>query len=157
MIPLSHFDKRLGDALIPFMSARFLATTRMRWSGEMCDYSLHNVKTRPAKVGDKLITRQFHSGTTGFSAPEDASMAVCVLPGTELSFRDEVRRVRLWLWTKNTINHKTEAELIRQAGAFADRLVLETSPAVQACRRVRLPAQYLYHTTAAPARTGPTR
>ena len=42
----------------------------------MCDYSLHNVKTRPAKVGDKLITRQFHSGTTGFSAPEDASMAV---------------------------------------------------------------------------------
>ena len=60
----------------------------------MCDYSLHNVKTRPAKVGDKLITRQFHSGTTGFSAPEDASMAVCVLPGTELSFRDEVRRVR---------------------------------------------------------------
>ena len=107
MIPLSHFDKRLGDALIPCMSARFLATTRMRWSGEMCDYSLHNVKTRPAKVGDKLITRQFHSGTTGFSAPEDASMAVCVLPGTELSFRDEVRRVRLWLWTKNTINNKT--------------------------------------------------
>ena len=53
----------------------------------MCDYSLHNVKTRPAKVGDKLITRQFHSGTTGFSAPEDASMAVCVLPGTELSFK----------------------------------------------------------------------
>ena len=50
---------------------------------------------------------QFHSGTTGFSAPEDASMAVCVLPGTELPFRDEVRRVRLWLWTKNTINHKT--------------------------------------------------
>ena len=34
-------------------------------------------------------------------------MAVCVLPVTELSFRDEVRRVRLWLWTKNTINHKT--------------------------------------------------
>ena len=30
MIPLPHFDKRLGDALIPFMSARFLATTRMR-------------------------------------------------------------------------------------------------------------------------------
>ena len=41
----------------------------------MCDYSLHNVKSRPAKVGDKLTTRQFHSGTTGFSAPEDKSVA----------------------------------------------------------------------------------
>ena len=37
-----------------------------------------------------------------------------------------------------------EAELVRQAGAFADRLVLESSPAVQACRRMCLPAEYLY-------------
>jgi hypothetical protein len=35
------------------------------------------------------------------------NVAVCVLPGTELSFADEVRRVRLWPWTKNIINHKT--------------------------------------------------
>ena len=73
----------------------------------MCDYSLHNVKSRPAKVGDKLTTRKFYSGTTGFSAPEDASVAVCLLPGTELSFTDEVRRVRLWPWSKNVIKHKT--------------------------------------------------
>jgi uncharacterized protein (DUF2236 family) len=37
-----------------------------------------------------------------------------------------------------------EAEVVRQIGAFADRLVLETNPAVQACRRMRLPANYLY-------------
>ena len=42
----------------------------------MCDYSLHNVKTRLAKVGDKLPTRFFQSGTRGFCAPEDASVAV---------------------------------------------------------------------------------
>jgi hypothetical protein len=36
----------------------------------MCDHSLHNVKTRPAKVGDKLTTRFFQSGTRGFCAPE---------------------------------------------------------------------------------------
>ena len=30
-----------------------------------------------------------------------------MLPGTELSFADEVRRARLWPWTKNVINHKT--------------------------------------------------
>jgi uncharacterized protein (DUF2236 family) len=37
-----------------------------------------------------------------------------------------------------------EAGVVRQIGAFADRLVLETNPAVQACRRLRLPANYLY-------------
>ncbi|HSV25252.1 MAG TPA: hypothetical protein VLJ17_19750 [Xanthobacteraceae bacterium] len=37
-----------------------------------------------------------------------------------------------------------EAGALRQIGAFADRLVLETNPAVQACRRMRLPANYLY-------------
>ncbi|MFD2055533.1 oxygenase MpaB family protein [Mesorhizobium calcicola] len=40
--------------------------------------------------------------------------------------------------------HSWEAEAIRQAGALADRLVMETNPAVQACRRMRLPADYLY-------------
>ena len=34
-------------------------------------------------------------------------MAVCVLPGTELSFADNIRRARLWPWTKNKINHNT--------------------------------------------------
>jgi len=57
----------------------------------MCDYSLHNVKSRPAKVGDKLTTHHFNTGTRGFAAPEDVSTAVCVLPGTELAFATEVR------------------------------------------------------------------
>jgi hypothetical protein len=52
----------------------------------MCDYSLHHALSRPAKVGDKLITRDFGTGTRGFAAEEDASVAVCVLPGTELAF-----------------------------------------------------------------------
>ena len=34
----------------------------------MCDYSLHSVKSRPAKVGDKLTTRYFGTGTRGFAA-----------------------------------------------------------------------------------------
>jgi uncharacterized protein (DUF2236 family) len=37
-----------------------------------------------------------------------------------------------------------EAGLVRQIGAFADRLVLESNPAVQACRRMGLSANYLY-------------
>ena len=64
----------------------------------MCDYSLHTAKSRPAKVGDKLVTRNFNTGTRGFAAPEDAWTAVCVLPGTELAFTKEVRSMRIGLF-----------------------------------------------------------
>jgi hypothetical protein len=46
--------------------------------------------TRPAKVGDKLVTKQFGAGIRGFASVEDLSTAVCVLPGTELAFAGEV-------------------------------------------------------------------
>ena len=73
----------------------------------MCDFSLHAVKSRPGKVGDKLTTRRFPFGTRGFSAPEDINVAVCLRPGTELSFTDEVRRARIWPGSKNVTYHKT--------------------------------------------------
>jgi hypothetical protein len=75
----------------------------------MCDYSLYNVKSRPARVGDKLTTRDFGTGTRGFSASEDASVVVCLRPGTELSFADEVRCLPTGLlpWRDKVINHKT--------------------------------------------------
>jgi hypothetical protein len=75
----------------------------------MCDYSLHNVKSRPAKVGDKLTTRDFRTGTRGFAASEDMSMAVCLLPGTELSFAGEVAcsRGSLFDWRDRVIHHRT--------------------------------------------------
>jgi hypothetical protein len=34
-------------------------------------------------------------------------VAVCVLPGTELSFTEEVRRLRSWPWSRATIKHRT--------------------------------------------------
>jgi hypothetical protein len=46
----------------------------------MCDYSLHHVKSRPAKVGDKLTTINFNTGTRGFAAPEDSTTAVRIAP-----------------------------------------------------------------------------
>ena len=75
----------------------------------MCDYSLHDVKSRPAKVGDKLTTHHFNSGTTGFAAPEDADMAVCVLPGTELAFARKIscHPRHAFDWKTDTINHAT--------------------------------------------------
>ena len=75
----------------------------------MCDYSLHSVKSRPAKVGDKLTTHNFGTGTRGFAASEDINVAVCVLPGTELSFADEIRCLPTGLlpWRDKIIDHKT--------------------------------------------------
>ena len=74
----------------------------------MCDYSLEHVRSRPAKVGDKLTTRDFGRGTRGFAASEDESIAVCVLPGTELSFAGELRCVRRsFAWSERVINHNT--------------------------------------------------
>ena len=57
----------------------------------MCDYSLHLVASRPAKVGDKLVTTEFNNSLTrGFAAVGEPHVAVCLLPGTEVAFEREV-------------------------------------------------------------------
>jgi hypothetical protein len=75
----------------------------------MCDYSLQAIRSRPARVGDKLRTRDFFTGTRGFAAPEDANTAVCVLPGTELAFATAVscRPRGLLGWKARSVNHTT--------------------------------------------------
>ena len=57
----------------------------------MCDYSLHLVASRPAKVGDALVTTKFNNALTGgFAGVQEPSVAVCLLPGTEVAFEREV-------------------------------------------------------------------
>lgn len=75
----------------------------------MCDYSLSHVKSRAAVVADKLTTHDFGTGTRGFCAAEDPSFAVCVLPGTELSFVSEVKVLSagLFPWRKKALGHRT--------------------------------------------------
>jgi hypothetical protein len=75
----------------------------------MCDYSLHTVKSRPAKVGDKLTTQYFNTGTRGFAAPQDPNTAVCVLPGTELAFTKPVswQPRGFFAWKGRTASHTT--------------------------------------------------
>lgn len=56
----------------------------------MCDYSLHAVSNRPAKVGDKLVSTCFvNSFTRGFASVDEPGVAVCLRPGTELAFERE--------------------------------------------------------------------
>ena len=58
----------------------------------MCDYSLHAVATRPAKVGETLITTTFRgTSTRGFASESEPAVAVCMLPGTELAFAEDVK------------------------------------------------------------------
>jgi hypothetical protein len=77
----------------------------------MCDYSLHHVKSRPAQVGDNLVPRNFNTGTRGFATPDDRTTAVCVLPGTELAFAEEVKcgpaPFSLSAWRTKTVNFRT--------------------------------------------------
>ena len=85
----------------------------------MCDYSLHHVASRPAKVSDKLVTTKLtKSSARGFAAigehgaklvihDSPPHVAVCLLPGTELAFDDEVRYDRAFsLFGNARVNHK---------------------------------------------------
>jgi hypothetical protein len=63
----------------------------------MCDYSLDLVASRPAKVGDELVTTKFqNSMTRGFAAIGEPNVAVCLLPGTEVAFQKEVKYERFF-------------------------------------------------------------
>ena len=57
----------------------------------MCDYSLQHVASRPAAVGDRLVSTRFgESITRGFASPGEPYVAVCLLPGTEVTFERDV-------------------------------------------------------------------
>jgi hypothetical protein len=101
-------DRHGGSVVVAYslMSNRAVGLQTQEFLG-MCDYSLQSMMSRPAKVGDKLTTRNFGTGTRGFSAPEAPTMAVCVLPGTELAFSSEITVPRTGLlgWKAATLGH----------------------------------------------------
>ena len=70
----------------------------------MCDYSLHLVASRPAKVGDKLVTTAFNNSLTrGFASVGEPQVAVCLLPGTEVAFEGEVEYERIFVFRSQRI------------------------------------------------------
>ena len=73
----------------------------------MCDYSLESVRSRPAKVGDKLVTTDFGTCTRGFASVDDRSIAVCLLPGTELAFAQPVRHFLRLFRPNVVVEHST--------------------------------------------------
>ena len=71
----------------------------------MCDFSLQHIASRPAKVGDKLVTTDFGTGTNGLmpadTLPGETKVAVCVMPGTELAFADGITTYRGFFFKEN--------------------------------------------------------
>src|SRR5204863_7125676 len=119
----AYFDPLLCDALVPqwrsacWTGRGIFAKFKFGWelrelrgsSFTMCDYSLHHVKSRPANIGEKLITRNFNTGTRGFASPDDRTTAVCILPGTELAFSEDVKWAPFSLlsWRVKVIESRT--------------------------------------------------
>jgi hypothetical protein len=93
----------------------------------MCDYSLDLVASRPAKVGDELVTTKFqNSMTRGFAAIREPNVAVCLLPGTEVAFEKEVKYERFFTLFPNMKLGKKVAQFrqinVGKAGVHHDAL-----------------------------------
>src|SRR5215813_3744100 len=98
MIPKSGY--RFSDKIMPKQAGGAGSYLEMR-SSSMCDYSLRAVASRPAEVGETVITTNFRgTSTRGFASESDPNVAVCMLPGTELAFEDNVRFDNRWIWPK---------------------------------------------------------
>jgi hypothetical protein len=94
----------------------------------MCDYSLEHIASRPAAVGDKLVTTRFSGSLTrGFAAINEPRVAVCLLPGTEIAFEHDVERVSpLGFLQKRTLDQKVARfRLFNQGRPGAHRDALE--------------------------------
>ena len=77
---LSHLDRRMTPGC-----------SQQQGAFVMCDYSLDFVASRPARVGDKLVSTRFRNSVTrGFAAIGEPNVAVCLLPGTEIAFERDV-------------------------------------------------------------------
>jgi hypothetical protein len=64
------------------------------------------VTSRPAEVGETLVTTTFRgTSTRGFASEREPAVAVCMLPGTELAFAEDVKYDSRWIWTK-TVNSR---------------------------------------------------
>lgn len=78
----------------------------------MCDYSLKHLASRPATVDEKLTVSKFHNSMSlGFVNEKDTSVvAVCVLPGTELAFEENIKQGNSFLgigFGSKEYEHKT--------------------------------------------------
>jgi hypothetical protein len=134
----------------------------------MCDYSLHLIASRPARVGDTLIATDFaKSITRGFAAVGEPDVAVCLMPGTELAFERNVQYDRAFsLFGRARVEHKVarfrqinmdDPNVHHDALEFpGGQMVLVTRlVAGQRATVLQLPARAHPHTLDAPSESTP--
>ena len=91
----------------------------------MCDYSMHAIASRPAKVGETLVSTDFRgSSTRGFASAEETQVAVCLLPGTELVFEQNVTHRGRWFGSKKSpsASHNSASSIPRTRTNTTTRL-----------------------------------
>jgi hypothetical protein len=94
----------------------------------MCDYSLHAIASRPARVGETLISTHFRgSATLGFASPAEKNVAVCLLPGTELAFETNVRYRGRW-FKSHSVNSTLRSSARSRPRCYANITTLLLSP-----------------------------
>lgn len=54
----------------------------------MCDYSLEMYRSRPAQVGEEYSSHRFPSGSVGFVAPGETSVAICMACDTRIQLEN---------------------------------------------------------------------
>lgn len=118
----------------------------------MCDYSLHAVASRPAQLGETLVSTDFRgTSTRGFANPAEMDVAVCLLPGTELAFEKNVRYRGKWFGSYSVpfsvaqfckVNLESQSEH-HDALGFPDgtRILLNLLVRNQHARVLQLPAK----------------
>jgi hypothetical protein len=97
----------------------------------MCDYSLHAVATRPAEVAETLVSTEFSTGTRGFASPDNPNVAVCLRPGTEIAFENDVQTEGMMFQHHDALEFSNGAIVLvtnLAAGQRATVLQLPASP-----------------------------
>jgi len=153
-----------GTAAYGFLQAYHVYVQPLSWSERNCYYaegvaaaSLYGATGAPTSEVELEMLLHAMAGrlersnivleflTIMRSAP---ILPLLLRPAQDLLVRAGVDLTPSWVRTILGLNgqglHSWEVEVVRLAGALADRLVLASNPAVQACRRMRLPADYLY-------------
>lgn len=83
----------------------------------MCDYSLENYSSRPARDFERYETTRFASGSIGLASPGDCRTAVCVAYDTTLM----LEKIPAELQARIGIGAVAEARFIRlDQGAYRD-------------------------------------
>ena len=86
----------------------------------MCDYSLENYSSRPARDFERYETTRFASGSIGLASPGDCRTAVCVAYDTTLM----LEKIPADFQARIGVGPVSEARFVRlDQGAYRDGVV----------------------------------